>query len=424
MSSRITRRAVLGATASACVSVGHAAPSRPAAIVGGKALLPGGKVLDPARIDLDREGRISSLKVIPPGTTPGPDEIDARGKTITSGLVEPLCQLGLVEVSLEVSSRDGARRDDDDPIRAAFRSADGYNPASSLIPIARQHGITSAVVVPREGLVSGQSAWVNLGAPSGVEQASLALHAIVDDGAFGHYPGGRASAWLRLRELFVEAAAFAENEGAYLRGQTHDMRTSLLDLRTVARVVRGELPLVLHLDRASDLLIALQWGESVGLVGGSPRARLVFASAAEGWKVAPALARAGVPVLLYPLDDGPRTFTARGARPDNAALLHRAGVRIALSTGESHHARKLRQVAGNAVRAGLPFAAALDAVTEAPARIFGRPDHGGLAVKRRADLVVWSGDPFELSSRAETVLIGGVVQSLRSRQTALFERYR
>ena len=104
--------------------------------------------------------------------------------------------------------------------------------------------------------------------------------------------------------------------------------------------------------------------------------------------------------------------------------MHAAGVTIALSTGESHNARKLRQAAGNAVRAGLPADAALDAVTDAPARIMGLVAYGTPDAGRVANLVVWSGDPFELSTEVERVFVHGVETSLRSRQTALFERYR
>ena len=173
----------------------------------------------------------------------------------------------------------------------------------------------------------------------------------------------------------------------------------------------------LFVQRASDILGVLQLGKDYGL-------KLVLESAGEGWKVAKQIAEANVPVLLQPLDDGPRSFVALGLREDNAALLNKAGVKLALCYASTHNARKLRQAVGNAVRAGLPHRAALNACTDAPARIFGLDNYGTPKTGRVANLVVWSGDPFELSSRAERMLIRGREVSLRSRQTALFDRYK
>ena len=172
-----------------------------------------------------------------------------------------------------------------------------------------------------------------------------------------------------------------------------------------------------HADRAADISIVITFAKTYKL-------RAILASAAEGWKVAGELAAAKIPAIVYPLDEGPRDLVARGARDDNAALLVKAGVSVALSSGESHNARKLRQVAGNAVRAGLPHTAALDALTDAPARIFGLEGYGSPKEKRVANLAVWSGDPLELSSRCEHLIIRGRQVSLASRQTALLEKYR
>ena len=137
------------------------------------------------------------------------------------------------------------------------------------------------------------------------------------------------------------------------------------------------------------------------------------------------VAQAKVPVIVHALDDGPRSFHALFADERNAAQLARAGVSVAISTGSGHLARKLRQEAGNAVRAGMPHESALDAVTRAAARAVGMGDRYGTLEKGKVgNLVVWTGDPFELSTRADTVVIRGKSVSLRTRQTALFERHR
>jgi imidazolonepropionase-like amidohydrolase len=140
--------------------------------------------------------------------------------------------------------------------------------------------------------------------------------------------------------------------------------------------------------------------------------------------VADRLAEAGVPVLLDALANLPGTFDQLGARLDNAAILHAAGVTIAFAGAGTHQARKLRQVAGNAVANGLPYEAALIAMTANPAAIFELGDgFGTLEAGSRADLVIWSGDPLEVTSAADQVVIGGKPVRMVSRQTLLRDRY-
>ncbi len=431
--SRLSRRGFLVATLAAGAEA-HAAPEEkdakkappkpaPIALVGGTLLRAGEKPLPKAVVVTDEEGRITYVgddEAQASAGTPKPRRIDVAGKTITGGLCDPLTQIGLVEVSLEASTSDQSA-DDEDPIQAAFRAADGYNPASSLVAIARQQGLTTVGVIPSGGLVTGQSAFVDLRGTAPEQTLGrelMALHVRIDDGAYGSYEGNRANAWLRLRELIADTRAFAKNPQGYDRRQMRQMSASRLDLMATQRALEGEIPTVLHVDRASDIRTALRLAKAEGL-------KLVLASVAEGWKAADDIAEADVPVVLYPLDHGPRSFAALGAREDNAKRMHEAGVKLAFSTGSSHNARKLRQAAGNAVRAGLPKAEGIAAIIDGPARAFGlEEDYGSPKKGRRANLVVWSGDPLEFSSRVERMFIRGFSTSLRSRQTALFERYR
>ena len=151
---------------------------------------------------------------------------------------------------------------------------------------------------------------------------------------------------------------------------------------------------------------------------------LIIVSGAEAWKVAPQLAAADVPVVLDAMANIPIDFDALGARLENAALLHKAGVRIALTSENTHNAGWIRQGGGVAVANGLPFSAALDAITSGPAKIWGLTDRGELARGKVADLVVWSGDPLEVTTHAERVMIDGNWTSLETRQSRLLERYR
>ncbi len=355
-------------------------------------------------------GRIQSL-----GQPPADCAVrDVSGRVITPGLIAAHTQLGLVEVGIEGSTRDADAGGD--PVRAAFGAADAYNPASSLIPIARREGLTAAIALPSGGLVSGRAAAVQLAGDSQAEaviDGSAAL--VVNLGARGS--GSRAQALLELRELLDDARAYGLDRAAYDRGASRDYAASRLDLEALQPVLRGELPLLVHANRASDIEALLRLVDEEDL-------RVILAGAAEAWVHAEALAERQIPVIINPLLYGPGGFDQLRARPDQAALLAAAGVPVILSSFDTHNARKLRQAAGNAVREGMDAQAALAAITAAPARAFGLEDRGVIAAGARADLVVWSGDPLELTSWPEQVWIGGVERPLESRQTKLRDRYR
>ena len=136
------------------------------------------------------------------------------------------------------------------------------------------------------------------------------------------------------------------------------------------------------------------------------------------------LAEAGVPVLIDALENLPDSFDQLGARLDNAAILHAAGVTQAFTGEDTHNARKLRQTAGNAVAHGLPYDAGLAAMTVNPALIFELPEGTGvLQIGSRADLVLWSDDPLDVTSVADQVVIAGQAIPMVSRQTLLRDRY-
>jgi imidazolonepropionase-like amidohydrolase len=174
---------------------------------------------------------------------------------------------------------------------------------------------------------------------------------------------------------------------------------------------------VFQVERASDIRQVVRFAKARGM-------KPVIAGGSEAWVVARELAEAGVPVILDPLVNLPSDFDRLGARFDNAKLLHEAGVRIAFSQPNSFHQRKNRQHAGNAVAHGLPWDAALAAITSAPAEIFGlSAARGRIEPGQAADLVLWSGDPLEVTTVAEQVWIAGNPVAMRSRQSELRDRY-
>ncbi len=331
--------------------------------------------------------------------------VDGEGRVLTYGFTEVDSQMGLVEVRMEDSTLEIAGG------YPSYRVADGYDPRSSVIAISRQGGVTSAVAVPTGSGIRGTSAWVDLAAQTQAEalvDTDVALHTAL---------GAHAAASLgTLRIQLDDARTYARAKSAYDRDQLRDLSLPMADLQALQPVLRGDLPLVVQADRASDIEALLRFADEQEI-------RLVLRSGAEAWLMADELAAAEVPVILDPMLYGPRTFDQLRARADNAALLHAAGVEVMFTTGSAHNSRELRHLAGNAVREGLPHEAALDAITAAPARVFGVEDRGTIEVGRVANLVLWDGDPLEVTTQATWLMIGGNVIPLESRHTALRDRY-
>ncbi len=367
-----------------------------------------------------RGGRITAVGA----NLPAPDGatiIDAAGKIVTPGFIESNTNLGIVEIPL--SAEGTADQSSTDPgLGAAFNVVDAFNPFSTAIPVTRVDGITRALVVPggTGHLLLGRAAVFDLlgeHVPASVTKSPAAMMAILGEAGAGVTGGSRASAMLRLRELLQDAADFNLNRLAWNTGQRRDYARGRLDLEALRPVILGELPLAVSANRASDLLAALRLAAEFKL-------KLILVGAAEGWRVADEIAKAKVPVIVKPLTNIP-SFDALGATLENAARLHRAGVQVALSSFETHRAQTLRQEAGNAVSYGLDAEAALRAVTLTPAQIWGvASTTGSLEVGKDADVVIWSGDPFELTTSAERVFIKGHEVPKETRQSELLKKYR
>jgi imidazolonepropionase-like amidohydrolase len=399
------------------------------AVFGGTLTLVHARVLvgDGTRVDdatlIVRDGRIVSVTPggVAPAATADAPVIDATGLTITPGFVGVGHALGLVEIELEPSTVDDAPAGGADPIRASFSAADGYNPTSVLVPVARLGGVTSALSTPQGGLVAGTSAWVDLAGArpdDALVAPVVALHVDLDDGGVEAGGGARPAMLGRFRDALEDARLYASQRAAYERRGLRELSVSRADLERLAEALSGRVPVVVRVARADDILRVLALARAY-------RLRLVLSGVEEGWKVADAIATAGVPCIVQPLANLPERFARLGTRYDNAALLARAGVRLVLTTDGPHGLRNLRQEAGNAVADGLDAAVALRALTSEPARIFGLgAEVGTLAPGRVANLAAWTGDPFELRTRLAHLVVRGRALPLRSRQTELFERYR
>ena len=384
------------------------------AITGGTVYPASGAKIDNATV-LIRDGRIAAVGTnvaVPAGAT----RIDAAGKWVTPGLIDAAGQMGLTEISAVPGTNEAFQRTSE--VAASFNVAEGINPASALIPITRVEGITSTVAWPLGQLIGGQGVMIDLDGATVEAMLVKSPAAIVADLSEGSKDGGsRAGAAARLRRVFNDALEYSRRRADYSRAQMQQLAAAPADLEALLPVLRAQLPLVVYANRRSDIETALR-------IAREYKVRLILAGAAEGWQIADKIAAAGVPVLVQPLDNIP-SYDALGVRYENAALLAKAGVKVVLLETDTHKSYDLRQQAGNAVAYGMPWDQALRAVTLSPAEVFGVADrYGSLEVGKVANVVVWTGDPFEFSTGVEHVFIRGKEIPLRSRQTELLERYK
>jgi len=305
-------------------------------------------------------------------------------------------------------------------VAAAFNVLEGINPASTLIAVNRMEGVTTSLAVPTGSLIWGQAVLIDLDGAT-IEamrvKSPAAMVADLSEGAKDAGGGSRAGVAQRLRRVLDDAREYATRRADYRRSQIQPLAASAADLEALQPVLRGELPLLVVANRRSDIETALRIAKEYKL-------RLILAGGAEGWMIPGEIAAAGVPVLVEPMDNIP-TYDALGIRYENAPLLAKGGVKVALMETATENTRDLRQQAGNAVASGMAWEQALRAVTLTPAEILGVADrYGSLDAGKVANVVVWTGDPFDFATGVEHVLIRGRDIPLRSRQTELLERYR
>ena len=416
---------LLRLTALATVALSPVAGAQVIAITGGTVYPVSGPKIENGTV-LIRDGKIAAVGTnvtIPADAR----RIDARGKWVTPGFINSATTLGLSEAGGPQFSGGyndaGARATDG--ITAAFEAWKGLNPVNTFIIPSRQEGVTSVVVAPGGGMVGGKTAVIDLiDATSAGEMVRRAGTAMVGD--FGSPSNGstdsRAEYWAKWRTLLNDVKAYQGRRAAYEAGNFRTLAASREDLEALVPVVSGQMPLAMGVDRASDILAALAFAKDYGL-------RLWIMGGAEAWMVAREIAVAKVPVFTGAMNNIPTDFNSLGQRQENAAMLRAAGVTVVLvgngpGGGESFNVRNIRQEAGNAVAYGLSWDDALRSITLTPAEILGVGGQiGALATGLDANVVVWSGDPFEFSSVAEQVFVRGRTFDTKSRQQQLTERY-
>jgi imidazolonepropionase-like amidohydrolase len=421
----------LAAVALALPSVA-AAQQAPLAIRGARVVTVSGPVIEKGTVLVER-GRITAVGAdvtVPAWAT----VVDGTGKTLYPGLVDALTTLGLTEVQAVQATVDTTEVGDMNPQAHAWIA---LHPDSELIPVARANGITTVVSAPAGGLVSGQSALVRLTGTtpaSMVVKAPIALHVV--------YPSGRPPADVsrlfeepelktlaervkeqeknqkkaldRLASLLAEAKAHSAAEKDASRNAPE---TSLV-LDALAPFARGEAPVVIRADHEKEIRASVRFAADNGL-------KLVIAGGLEAWRCIDVLKEKDVPVLLKIERLPERESDPYDAPYANAAALKRAGVRFAIVSDDSENVRNLPYEAAMAAAYGLGEVEALRAITLSPAEILGAADAiGSIAPGREANLVLATGDILDTRTEVTHVFIQGVAQSLETRHTRLYDRYK
>lgn len=404
-----------------------------------------------------RDGRIvaAGAGVSVPG---GARVIDANGKWVTPGIVAGFSRLGLADVDLGANGADDTQASNG-PFSAAIDVSPAINPLYTPVAVNRADGVTRALVAPAtaRSIFAGQGAVIDTGADMNPITRARAFQFVELGQAGADDAGGsRASAHVLFRNALREAAElkrFADPVRSSRQGsqdardqpvvrnpnesrlygsdarRSDDVLLTRFDAAALVPVLQGRQYLLVHVERASDILQVLEINREF------PSLKLVIVGASEGWLVADRIARAGIPVIASAVNDLPASFEQIAATQSNVGRMAAAGVRVSIGTINDDETRNLfreRQYAGNLVAlgklpgaTGLTWGQALAAITSGPAQAIGLGGEiGSLAAGRRGDVVIWSGDPLDPRSAAEAVYIDGVEQPLTTHQTKLRDRYR
>lgn len=346
----------------------------------------------------------------------GAEVIDVTGKEITPGLFNVSTALGLVEISAVKSTVDS--RNTDKSYSASLSIADVINPDSSLWAHNRMNGLTHAVVKPSnsKSLFDGQGSVIKLS--NGMDHLILrdaAAYMTYGDRAAELAGGTRALALQMIKAVFADLQKMTEAEDVDKYKPKSNLK--LRELKALLPVITESKPVVVNAHRANDILAMLALAKQYALT-------MIIAGAEEAWMVKDQIAEAKVALILNPYSNLPNSFEKIGNRIDQMSLLHEAGIPMMISNSSSHNAYVIRQIAGNAVAYGLPHEVALASMTKTPAQWFGMDNLiGTIESGMQADLVVWDGDPLEITTSADMVYVGGNVMPMTSRQTKLRDRY-
>lgn len=380
------------------------------AVTGGRVMTAGPEgELDSATIII-RDGVIVSVGSdarIPDGAK----VVDAKGKIVAPGFVSPVSGVGLSDLMEEMAEMmPGGQAGAANDILLAF------NPNNPNVRANLMEGVTSAVIAPALSPTSAQAGQPFAGRAAAVE-LSGSMDFVIRENVANVIDVTKAGSLGRAGFLPLVRQQLAAARRQLAEGRVDSASAAA----ALEPVLKGERLLLVDVERASDILNVLRMARE-------EKIRIALVGASEGWLVSDQIAQAQVPVIIVGDLNYPETLAQLHATYQNAQRLAEAGVEIAILPQSNMPAPRnpgpLRYAAGRTVRFGLDYQTAIRAITSTPARIFGIDDQvGSIAPGRRADIVVWSGDPLEVSSFPELVLVRGVEVPLVSRETLIRDRY-
>ena len=416
--------AVLGITCAFAGSfIGYKANAETIAITGGKVIIGDGSAPIEGGTVVVRDGSVVSAGAgvsVPAGAR----MIDASGKWVTPGVFAGFSRIGLSEVDAVNGTND--KSGGKSGFSAGIDIAPAIDPFRTPFAVNRSAGVTRAVVAPDAGdnMFAGQGAIADLGVDaSPITKPRAFQFAEFGEAGAGLTGGSRAGTFATFRAMLREAQEYSANKSNF-----DDELLRAEDARALLPVLRGDTRLLIHVEGANDMLNLIALGKEFADI------KMVFVGASEGWRVAPQLAQAGISVIASALNDLPASFEMAGATQSNIGRMKDAGVKVAIgmiNDRDSHQLRYSTQYAGNLVSlqrvpgaTGLSWDEAFATISSVPAEIMGVGDRlGSLKAGKAADVVVWDGDPLELSSAPVVVIIDGVEQPLGNRQQRLRDRY-
>jgi imidazolonepropionase-like amidohydrolase len=358
--------------------------------------------------------------------------IDASGKTVFPGFIDSNCHVGLEEINQVKATVDDSEATD--PVTPQLSIVDAFYPDSKTIAITRSNGITAGIVSPAdENVFTGMSAVVEFSG-NRLDQIVLkspsAVHVTLGEAPKATYgqrnkiPSTRMGTAFVLREAFQKAKEYDvkwkdyQNKSSDKKGKEPSAPERNLKSEALLQVLQGKIPMVVSAHRVDDILTAIRIADEFGI------ANLVINHGTEAYKISGMLAQKKIPVLVGPVTTQPDRMETLGAVYENAALLQKAGVMIAIQTNDAHNARNLPYEAGIAVANGLPYDEALKAITVNPAHIFKIDQEIGTLEKgKRANLIIANGDPLEPKTVIEKVFIGGVEMPDMNYQKQLWQDF-
>lgn len=381
------------------------------AITGGDIVTGTGEVIKNGTI-LIKDGRIEKVGreiEVPEGCK----VIEASGKTVWPGRIDALSIIGLSEIGAVAVTNDANEKTSTNT--AHLRAADGINPESSVIGVTRNNGITTTQVMQgRAAPINGLTAIIDLDGRR-LDQMMVAdgTAIVLNLNAMerGKYPSTRPGIMAFIRQSFFDIQNKLE--------KAEDEKENELGLKdlTLAKALRGEVSVFTFCDANQDIRNALTLGREFSL-------KMVLIPG-SGWsRQIKMIKESGYPVLVNSTFSVPGEHQAYDHNYRMAGELHKAGIPLAFASCTAHNARQMPDAVSMSVTYGLPYDIGMRALTLSAARILGIDrDYGSLEAGKVANIAVWSGDPLQISSRVDNLIIRGKEVSLQSRQELLRDRY-